>query len=129
MASPPATNQNHGRYSERHLCPPLARCDGPGEVIHRLAWPQKPLRASRQTDVLARFVNCRTGNGPLAYDRRLSPSAHQLQQKLLLFFGFGLGDPTQGLFGTVDVTETDKAYEISAELPGMFRGAGLRPSK
>jgi hypothetical protein len=45
------------------------------------------------------------------------------------FFGCGLGDPTQGLFGTVDVTETDKAYEISAELPGMFRGAGLRPSK
>ena len=43
---------------------------------------------------------------------------------------FGQGE--RGWAGTtpaVDVTETDKAYEISAELPGMFRGAGLRPSK
>ena len=32
------------------------------------------------------FVNCRTGNGPLACDCRSSPGAHQLQQELLLFF-------------------------------------------
>jgi hypothetical protein len=47
--------------------------------------------ASRQTDVLTRFLNCRTGNRPLAYDCRLSPGVYQLQQELLLFFGFGLG--------------------------------------
>ena len=102
VASPPATNQNHGRYAERHLCPPSAgglQVAGPAGVIHRLGWPQKPLRASRQTDVLTRFLNCRSGNHPLAYDCRLSPGAYQLQQELLLFFGCGLGGPKQGLFG------------------------------
>jgi hypothetical protein len=43
VASPPATNQNHGRYSERHFCPPSAgglQVAGPVGVIHSLGWPQ-----------------------------------------------------------------------------------------
>jgi hypothetical protein len=32
-------------------------------------------------------------------ERRLRPCEHQLKQDPLLFLGFGLGDPKQGLFG------------------------------
>jgi hypothetical protein len=35
----------------------------------------------------------------VARDRRFRPCAHQLKHEPLLFFGFGLGDPTQGLIG------------------------------
>jgi hypothetical protein len=43
-------------------------------------------------------VSDRDRDGVSRY-RRCRPCAQQLDQKLLLFLGFGLRDPTHGLFG------------------------------
>jgi hypothetical protein len=103
------------------ICWPYRRAAGDragrGDPPPRLA--AEPLRASRQTDVLTRFLNCRTGNRPLAYDCRLSPGAYQLQQELLLFFGFGLGGPKQGLFGILPelIGDSDIAHPPDNDTP------------
>ena len=68
------------------ICWPYRRAAGDragrGDPPPRLA--AEPLRASRQTDVLTRFLNCRTGNRPLAYDCRFTNSSRSCFSSLVL---------------------------------------------
>jgi hypothetical protein len=41
------------------------------------------------------------GHGSIALGRRLRPCARKIEQGSFLFFGFGFGGPTEGLFGVV----------------------------